>query len=82
MYIVEVTKWPLAGTPRQLPHCHGSLSTHGPLGDILPLLAEAVIYGVVVTIKPAHLGNLSLHICLVIVQPPLCYHLRRNVRNP
>ena len=48
MYIVEVTKCPLAGTPRQLPHCHRPLSTHGPLDDIPPLSTEAVIYGVVV----------------------------------
>ena len=48
MYIVEVTKCPLAGTPRQLPHYHGPLSTHGPLGDIATLSTEAVVYGVVV----------------------------------
>ena len=48
MYIVEVTKCPLAGTTRQLPHYHGPLSTHGPLGDIPPHSTEAVIYGVVV----------------------------------
>ena len=41
-------KCPLGGTPRQLPHCHGPLSTHGPLGDIPPLSTEAVIYGVIV----------------------------------
>ena len=48
MYIVEVTKCPLAGMPRQLPYCRGLLSTHGPLGGIPPLSTEAVIYGVVV----------------------------------
>ena len=48
MYIVEVTKCPLAGTPRPLPHSHGPLSTHGALGDILAVSTEAVIYGVVV----------------------------------
>ena len=48
MYIVEVTKCPLACMPRQLPHCHGPLSKHGPLGDIPPLSSEAVIYDVVV----------------------------------
>ena len=46
-YAVEVTKCPLAGTPRQLPRCHGPLSTHGPVGDIPPLLTEGVTYGVV-----------------------------------
>ena len=50
MHIVEVTKCPFAGTLRQLPHCHGPLSTHGPLGDIPPLSMEAVIYGFVVTL--------------------------------
>ena len=48
MYIVEVTKCPLAGTPRQLLHCHRPLHTHGPLGAIPSLPTEAVIYGVVV----------------------------------
>ena len=48
MYIVEVIECPLAATPRQLPHCHGPLSTYGSLGNIPPLWTEAVIYGVVV----------------------------------
>ena len=48
MYINEVTKCPLAGTRRQLPHRHGPLSKHAPLGDIPALSTEAFIYGVVV----------------------------------
>ena len=48
MYIVEVTKCRVAGTPRQLPCRHGPLSTHGPFGDIRALSKEAVIYGAVV----------------------------------
>ena len=51
MYIVEVTKCPLVGPASQLQHIHGPLSTHGPLGDIPPLSAKAVIYGVVVNHK-------------------------------
>ena len=43
-----VTKCCLSSTPNKLPHCYGLLSTHGPLGDIAPLLTEAVIYGPVV----------------------------------
>ena len=37
IYIVEVTKRPLAGPASLLPHNHRPLSTHGPLGDIPPL---------------------------------------------
>ena len=48
MYTVDVTKFPLAGRPRQLPHSHRPLSTHGPLGDIAALSTEVVIHGVVV----------------------------------
>ena len=39
---------PSYGPASQLPHIHGPLTTHGPLGDIPPLLVKAVIYGVVV----------------------------------
>ena len=45
---VEVAKCPLAGTPRQWPHYHSPLSTHGPIGDIPALLTEGVTYHVVV----------------------------------
>ena len=48
IYIVEVTKCPLAGPGSQLPHGHRPLSVHGPLVDIRPLSTEAAIYGVVV----------------------------------
>ena len=48
IYIVEITKYAMAGPGSQLPHSHRPLSTHGPLGDIPPLSTEAVIYGVVV----------------------------------
>ena len=47
MYIVEVTKRPLGGTPHSLPHCHAPLSTHGLLGDLQPISTEDVIYVVV-----------------------------------
>ena len=48
MYIVEVTKGPLAGPPSQLLYGHWALPTHGPLCDVPPLRMEAVVYGVVV----------------------------------
>ena len=48
MYIVEVTRCPIAGTPGHLPHCPDPLSTHDPFDDIPPLSTQAVIYGVVV----------------------------------
>ena len=37
MYIIEVTKGPLAGPPRQLLYGHRGLPTHGPLCDVPPL---------------------------------------------
>ena len=37
MYIVEVTKCPITGSPHQFLHCHGPLSVHGALSDIPPL---------------------------------------------
>ena len=48
MYIVEVTKSPLAGPPTQLLYGQLALPTHGPLCDVPPLRTEAVVYGVVV----------------------------------
>ena len=48
MYIVEVTKVPLAGSPSQLLYGHWALPTHGPLCDAPALRTEAVVYGVVV----------------------------------
>ena len=48
MYIVAVTKSPLAGTPSQLLYGHRALPTHGPLCDVPCLRTEAVVYGVVV----------------------------------
>ena len=48
MYIVEVTKGPLAGPPSQLLYGQRALPTQGPLCDVPPLRTEAVVYGVVV----------------------------------
>ena len=48
MYIVQVTRGPLAGPPSPLLYGHRALPTHGPLCDVPPLRTEAVLYGVVV----------------------------------
>ena len=48
MYIVEVTKGPLAGPPSQLLYGHRALPTHGTLCDVPRLRTEAVVYGMIV----------------------------------
>ena len=52
MYILEVTKGPLAGPLSQLLYGQRALPTHGPLCDVPPVLTEAIVYGVVVNDNP------------------------------
>ena len=61
MYIVEVTKGPLAGPPSQLLYGQRALPTHGPLCDVPPLCTEAVVYGVIV--------NDNLHVAPHALEP-------------
>ena len=48
MHFIEVTKCPHMCPAGKMPHIRGPLTTHILLGDILPLWAKGLIYGVAV----------------------------------